>query len=73
MYIGLLLLSQFCSYVNRLKVIAVDFHGVVEQFVEKGGGSLTSSDMKKIFLKIQSIYKLSQNILKDLKTCIDKW
>ena len=58
---------------NRLKIIAVDFYGVVEHFVEKSGGSLTGADMNKIFLKIQSIYKLSQKVLKDLKMCIDKW
>ena len=65
--------EKFDSYVNRLKIIAVDFYGVSECFVEKSGGSLTDTDIKKIFQKIQSIYKLSQNVLKDLKMCIDKW
>ena len=58
---------------NRLKVIAVDFHGVTQQFAEKSTGSLTETDMTKIFGKIQLIYTLSQKVLKDLKMCINKW
>lgn len=62
-----------CSYVERIKCIAVDFFELVTEFNVKHKQAIPQSAVQLIFLNIQPIYQLNENILTELQQRMDTW
>ena len=58
-------------YVDRLKVVAVDFYGAVMQFNERK--AIPDSDVQQMFLNAPQIYELNKQLLEELQARLDMW
>ena len=59
-------------YVDRLKVVAVDFYGAVLQYSERTK-AIPDSDVQQIFLNAPQIYAFNKQLLEELQTRMDMW
>jgi len=56
-----------------MRCIAVDFHGIVAEFNVKNKQAIPQTVVQQIFLNIQQIHTLNENILHELQQRMDSW